>query len=81
MPWRLHSNSDTMNIIAKTTYGTFLMVCHGKFRDLSGVAVGKCKKASKKVSANFNLADQVENLTWTLSNHEKRWVITCNGVG
>ena len=59
MPWRLHSNSDTMNILAKTTYGKFVMVCHGKFRDLSGVAVIKCKKASKKISANFNLADQV----------------------
>ena len=48
-----------MNIVAKTTYGKFVMVCHGKFRDLSGVAVIKCKKASKKISANFNLADQV----------------------
>ena len=59
MPWRLHSNSDTMNILAKTTYGKFVMVCHGKFRDLSAVAVIKGKKASKKISANFNLADQV----------------------
>ena len=49
-----------MNIVAKTTYGKFVMVCHGKFRDLSGVAVIKCKKASKKISANFNLADQVD---------------------
>ena len=48
-----------MNIVAKTTYGKFVVVCHGKFRDLSGVAVIKCKKASKKISANFNLADQV----------------------
>ena len=47
-----------MNIVAKTTYGKFVMVCHGKFRDLSGVAVIKCKKASKKISASFNLADQ-----------------------
>ena len=48
-----------MNILAKTTYGKFVMVCHGKFRDLSDVAVIKGKKASKKISANFNLADQV----------------------
>ena len=52
-----------MNIVAKTTYGKFVMVCHGKFRDLSGVAVIKCKKASKKISANFNLADQVKAYT------------------
>ena len=51
-----------MNIVAKTTYGKFVMVCHGKFRDLSGVAVIKCKKASKKISANFNLADQVYSI-------------------
>ena len=53
-----------MNIVAKTTYGKFVMVCHGKFRDLSGVAVIKCKKASKKISANFILADQVQWRDW-----------------
>ena len=90
MPSRLHGNSDTMNIMAKTTYGTFLMVCHGKFRDLSGVSVGKCKKSFQKGKRQFGgpirnqlekVADQLENLTWILSNHDKRWVISCNGVG
>ena len=49
-----------MDILAKTTYGKFVMVCHGKFQDLSGVVVRKCKKASKKISANLNLADKVK---------------------
>ena len=47
LPWRLHSNSDTTNIMAKTTYGKFVMVCHGMFQDLSGVAMTKYKKIQK----------------------------------
>ena len=61
-----------------------MVSCYGLLREVSGSerrSCDKCKKASKKVSANFNLADQVENSTWTLLNHEKHWVITCDGVG
>ena len=56
-----------MNIVAKTTYGKFVMICHGKFRDLSGVAVMKCKKASEKISANFNLANQVQETFYVVA--------------
>ena len=49
-----------MDILAKTISGKFVIVCHGKFRDLSGVAMTKCKKSFQKGKRHFfKLADQV----------------------